>query len=241
MSSSENWTLNLSADRPLPKLNERGRALAKIIDHTLLKPEATPQMVAQLCQEAVDYGFASVCVNSGYVPLCSQLLHATDVPVCSVVGFPLGAGLTEAKAAETRLAVEAGAREIDMVIAIGRLKAGEDNFVRADIRAVVEAAGGALVKVIIETALLTNEEKIRACHLAVEAGAHFVKTSTGFSKGGATVEDVALMRKTVGPGIGVKAAGGIRDFQTAEAMVAAGATRIGASSSIQIVTNTKGI
>ncbi len=241
MSHAKNRALNLSPDRPLPELSEQGRALAKIIDHTLLKPDATPEAIVRLCQEAVDYGFASVCVNSGYVPLCSELLQNTPVPVCSVVGFPLGACLTEAKAAETRLAVEAGAKEIDMVIAIGRLKAGEDEFVRDDIHAVVEAAGGALVKVILETALLTDAEKVRACHLAVEAGAHFVKTSTGFSKGGATVEDMALTRKSVGPNIGVKAAGGIRDFETAQAMVAAGATRIGASASVQIVKNTKGI
>jgi deoxyribose-phosphate aldolase len=232
--------LTLSPDRPFPRLSGEAKKMAALIDHTLLKPEATPDDVVQLCQEAVDYGFASVCVNSGYVPLCVSLLQETEVPVCSVVGFPLGASLMEAKAAETRLAVEEGAGEIDMVLAIGRLKAGEDDFVRKDIRAVVEAANGALVKVIIETALLTDEEKVRACRLAVEAGAHFVKTSTGFSKAGATVEDVTLMRKVVGPEIGVKAAGGIRDFPTAQAMVAAGANRIGASSSVRIVTEVKG-
>ncbi len=240
MQFSEIAALNLAPDRPLPRLSEKGRKLAGMIDHTLLKPEATPQMVVQLCQEAVDYGFASVCVNSGYVPLAAQLLQKTAVAVCSVVGFPLGAGLSEAKAAEARLAVEAGASEIDMVLAIGRLKAGQHDVVRSDIRRVVQAAGKAPVKVIIETALLTDAEKVVACRLAVEAGARFVKTSTGFSKGGATVEDVALMRKTVGPSIGVKAAGGIRDFKTAMALVAAGANRIGASASIQLVTQTEG-
>lgn len=213
------------------------KSLAKTIDHTLLKPDATADKIAQLCFEAKKYGFASVCVNPSYVKLCADLLKDTDVKVCTVIGFPLGATSTEVKAFETKNALENGATEIDMVINIGALKAGDNKLVARDIREVVKAAhsAGALVKVIIETALLTDEEKTIACLLAKEAGADFVKTSTGFSSGGATVHDIALMRRAVGPDIGVKAAGGIHSHEEAEQMIAAGATRIGASAGIKII------
>lgn len=210
--------------------------LARMIDHTLLKPEATASQVEKLCDEAKEYQFASVCVNPGWVPLCAERLQGTAVKVCTVVGFPLGATTPAAKALETGEAVENGAEEIDMVINIGALKSGELEWVKQDIAGVVAAAKGKLVKVIIETCLLTDEEKVTVCRLAKEAGADFVKTSTGFSTGGATEADIALMRRTVGPDMGVKASGGIRDTATAEAMVKAGATRIGASASIAIVT-----
>ena len=212
-------------------------SLAGMIDHTLLKPDATPEMIAQLCFEARKYHFASVCVNPTHVKLCADLLRGSDVKVCTVIGFPLGATSPEVKVFETRNALENGATEIDMVINIGALKAGESEFVARDIRGVVEVghAAGALVKVIIETALLTDEEKVIACLFAKEAGADFVKTSTGFSGGGATVHDIELMRKTVGPNIGVKASGGIRTLEDAEALVAAGATRIGASAGVKIM------
>ena len=210
--------------------------LNRYIDHTLLKADATPAQIEKLCAEALTYHFASVCVNSCYVPLCAQRLKGSDVAVCCVVGFPLGAMLTEAKAAETRLAVAAGAQEVDMVINVGKAKAGDWAYVEADIRAVVEAAGAAHVKVILECCLLTDEEKQRACACAKAAGAAFVKTSTGFSSGGATVQDVALMRRAVGPNMGVKAAGGIRTRQDALAMLEAGANRLGASAGIAIVT-----
>ncbi len=218
------------------------RDLAGKIDHTLLKPEATPDEVKKLCSEALQYNFASVCVNPFHVPQCVETLRGSRVAVCTVVGFPLGASSMAAKTFETEQAVREGAREIDMVINIGMLKAGEDRCVADDIQAVCRAAhsGGAICKVIIETALLTDEEKARACQIAKEAGADFVKTSTGFSKAGATVADVALMRRVVGKEIGVKAAGGIRTRQDALAMVAAGATRIGASASIKIVEETGG-
>ena len=211
--------------------------LAGMIDHTLLKPDATPDKIAQLCFEAKKYHFASVCVNPTHVQLCANLLRGTDVKVCTVIGFPLGATETDVKVFEAQKAIEHGATEIDMVINIGALKAGDNNVVARDISAVVEAghARGALVKVIIETALLTDEEKVVACLLAKEAGADFVKTSTGFSGGGATVHDVELMRRTVGPNIGVKASGGIHTLQDAENMVRAGATRIGASAGVKIV------
>ncbi|BBW95547.1 deoxyribose-phosphate aldolase [Geobacillus sp. FSL W8-0032] len=210
--------------------------MAKMIDHTLLKPEATEEQIIQLCREAKQYGFASVCVNPAWVKAAARELSGTDVRVCTVIGFPLGATTPETKAFETNNAIENGAGEVDMVINIGALKSGDDELVERDIRAVVEAAAGkALVKVIIETALLTDEEKVRACQLAVKAGADYVKTSTGFSGGGATVEDVALMRRTVGDKAGVKASGGVRDRETAEAMIAAGATRIGTSSGVAIV------
>ncbi len=212
-------------------------SLARMIDHTLLKPDATPDKIAQLCFEARKYHFASVCVNPTNVKLCADLLRGSDVKVCTVIGFPLGATSTEVKKFETQNALDNGATEIDMVINIGALKAGENELVARDIRGVVETShkAGALTKVIIETALLTDEEKVVACLLSKEAGADFVKTSTGFSGGGATVHDIELMRRTVGPTIGVKASGGIHNREEAEALVAAGATRIGASAGVKII------
>jgi deoxyribose-phosphate aldolase len=210
--------------------------IAAMIDHTLLKPEATRQQIESLCQEAKEYKFASVCVNPTWVSTAKKLLQGSGVMVCTVIGFPLGATTTETKAFETKNAIENGAEEVDMVINIGALKDHNDELVEKDIRAVVEAAKGkAHTKVIIETSLLTKEEKIRACELSVKAGADFVKTSTGFSTGGATAEDIALMRKTVGPELGVKASGGVRSTGDVQKMIEAGATRIGASSSIAIV------
>ena len=211
--------------------------LASMIDHTLLKPEATQAQVEQLCDEAKQYGFASVCVNPAHVRLCAQRLKGSPVKVCAVVGFPLGATLPEVKAFETQQALEAGATEIDMVINIGALKDKDADLVARDMAAVVRTAhaGNALVKVIIEAALLTDDEKTTACQLAQSAGADFVKTSTGFGPGGATVEDVALMRRVVGPTMGIKAAGGIRTLADAQKMMAAGATRIGASASAKIM------
>lgn len=213
------------------------KSLAGMIDHTLLKPDATADKIAQLCFEAKKYHFASVCVNPTNVKLCADLLKNTDVKVCTVIGFPLGATSTETKVFETQDALENGATEIDMVMNIGALKAGDNELVAHDIHEVVKAAhaAGALLKVIIETALLTDEEKIIACLLAKEAGADYVKTSTGFSGGGATVHDVSLMRKAVGPDLGVKASGGIHSHEEAEQMIAAGATRIGASAGIKII------
>jgi len=209
-----------------------------MIDHTLLKPEATYTQIAQLCDEARQYNFASVCVNPTHVKRCAERLAGSPVKVCAVVGFPLGATLPEVKALETQQALDHGATEIDMVINIGALKSKDDDLVARDIGAVVRAAhaSGALVKVIIEAALLTDEEKVTACQLAQEAGADFVKTSTGFGPGGATVHDVELMRRAVGPRVGVKAAGGIRTREDADQMIEAGATRIGASASVKIVT-----
>jgi deoxyribose-phosphate aldolase len=211
--------------------------LAGMIDHTLLKPDATPDQIAQLCFEARKYGFASVCVNPGWVELSARLLQGSPVKVCTVIGFPLGATAPEVKVYETINAIEHGASEIDMVINIGALKARDLELVARDIRGVVLAAHerGAIVKVIIETALLTDEDKVIACLVAKEAGADFVKTSTGFSGGGATVHDVELMRRVVGPAMGVKASGGVRTFEDAEAMVKAGATRIGASAGVKII------
>jgi deoxyribose-phosphate aldolase len=211
--------------------------VAHLIDHTLLKPEATIQQITQLCHEARLHHFASVCVNPSQVRLAAQLLQNSDVKVCTVVGFPLGATSPQAKAFETEQALADGASEIDMVINIGALKSGEDRLVEQDIAGVVAAAHRrqALCKVIIETALLSDEEKVRACLLAKQAGADFVKTSTGFSSGGATIEDVALMRQTVGPQIGVKAAGGIRNLTDARNMISAGATRLGASAGVKII------
>ncbi len=208
---------------------------SKMFDHTLLKAEATSEQVAQICKEALTYDFASVCVNSCYTAFVAEKLKGSSVKTCTVVGFPLGAMSTKAKAAETRIAVEDGADEIDMVINVGALKEGRYEDVLADIKAVKEACGKALLKVIIETCLLTDAEKVKACELSVEAGADFVKTSTGFSTGGAKAVDVALMRKTVGENIGVKASGGIRDTQTAEKMVEAGANRLGTSATIAIL------
>lgn len=213
---------------------------ARIIDHTLLKADASRKQIEQLCREAKEYGFCSVCVNSCYVSYCSRILSESGVNVCTVIGFPLGAMSSAGKAAEARAAVSDGADELDMVINVGMIKSGEWDLVEADIRGVVEAADGrAKVKVILETCLLTDEEKVRACSAAKEAGADFVKTSTGFSIGGATVHDVELMRKTVGDSMGVKASGGIRCLADAEAMVKAGADRIGASAGIAIVTEQK--
>jgi len=212
----------------------------RLIDHTLLKPDATEQQIRTLCEEAKQYNFASVCINPAWVSLCAQLLAGSEVKVCTVIGFPLGATTPTAKAIETRDAIANGATEIDMVINVGALKSGDDELVRRDIEAVVAAARDrALVKVILETALLSKEEIVKASLLAKMAGADFVKTSTGFGGGGATVEDIALMRETVGTEMGVKASGGIRDRETAEAMVAAGATRIGASASVAIASGAK--
>lgn len=210
--------------------------IAKMIDHTLLKADATKEQIVTLCEEAKQYTFASVCVNPTWVKAASELLNGTEVKVCTVIGFPLGASTSATKAFETEDAIKNGATEVDMVINIGALKDKNYDLVKEDIKAVVDAAKGkALSKVIIETSLLTNEEKEIACKLAVEAGADYVKTSTGFSTGGATVEDITLMRKTVGPDIGVKASGGVRSSEDTENMIAAGATRIGASSGVAIV------
>ncbi len=223
-------------------VGDAARQIARYIDHTLLRPEATASQIRQLCAEAAQYGFAAVCVNPTWVRLCAELLGNTPVKVCTVVGFPLGATLPEVKAYETRRAIRLGAVEIDMVINIGALKSGDYALVERDIAGVVEACHeeGAHSKVIIEAALLADEEKVQACTLSKSAGADFVKTSTGFGPGGATVADVALMRRVVGPALGVKAAGGIRSFQEAEAMVRAGATRIGASASVRIVQEAAG-
>jgi len=212
-------------------------SIAGMIDHTLLKPDATQQEIAQLCFEARKHEFASVCVNPGWVPLCAQLLRGSPVKVCTVIGFPLGATSSESKAFETKTAIDQGATEIDMVINIGALKARDLETVAKDIRGVVNAAHSRniIVKVIIETSLLNDEEKTIASLLSKEAGADFVKTSTGFAGGGATVHDVELMRKTVGPQMGVKASGGVRTFEDAEAMIKAGATRIGASAGVKII------
>lgn len=210
---------------------------ANMIDHTLLKADATKDDIVRLAEEAKKYGFASVCVNPFWVKTAYEILKDTDVKVCTVIGFPLGATTSEVKAFETANAIQNGAKEVDMVINIGALKKRDLELVENDIRAVVEAAKGkALVKVIMEACLLTEEEKVLACQLAVKAGADFVKTSTGFSTGGATVEDVALMRKTVGPDFGVKASGGIRNAEDFLAMEKAGANRIGASAGVKIVT-----
>ena len=211
------------------------KTIAAMIDHTLLKPEATPAQIEKLCAEAAEYHFASVCVNPVYIPLAARLLKGTGVKVCCVVGFPLGAIAPEQKAAEAASCAAMGAEELDMVIHVGAAKAGDWALVQRDIEGVVKAAAGHTVKVIIETCLLTDEEKVKACEAAKAAGAHFVKTSTGFSTGGATTHDIALMRKTVGPKMGVKASGGIRDYETAMAMIEAGANRIGASAGIAIV------
>jgi deoxyribose-phosphate aldolase len=210
--------------------------LASLIDHTLLKPDATREEVEQLCREAAQFCFASVCVNPNWVALCREMLRGSGVKVCTVIGFPLGAHLPDIKAYETRRAIEQGAEEVDMVINIGALKSRDYALVEQDILGVVSAAAGrALVKVILETALLTRDEKVMGSTLAKAAGADFVKTSTGFAGGGATVEDVQLMRETVGPEMGVKASGGVRTKEDAEKMVAAGATRLGASAGVKIV------
>lgn len=210
-------------------------AINRYIDHTLLKPESTQTQIDKLIAEAVEYQFASVCVNSTWVSYAAKALKGSEVNVCTVIGFPLGANTSSVKAFETKDAVANGADEIDMVINIGQLKSGQYDAVEADIRAVVEASGDKLVKVIIETCLLTDGEKVKACQLAVAAGADYVKTSTGFSTAGANIADVTLMRKTVGPNIGVKAAGGTRSYADAEAFIKAGATRIGTSAGVAIV------
>lgn len=211
--------------------------LAQMIDLTLLKPEATPRQIKRLCEDAKEYGFVTVCINPTHVKLAAQLLKGSPVRVDTVVGFPLGASIPGVKGYEARMAIRDGAKEIDMVMNIGALKAGDYALVKEDIETVVGACreDGAICKVIIEAALLTDEEKVTACKLAREAGADFVKTSTGFGPGGATVEDVALMRRTVGNDIGVKAAGGIHNLQEAKAMIEAGATRIGASAGVKIM------
>jgi deoxyribose-phosphate aldolase len=219
----------------VPRLS--GRDLARYIDHTVLKPEATEAQVVQLCEEAQRFHFMAVCVNPVWVKRCASLLTGTDTCIATVVGFPLGATLSEVKAYEAQQLAAAGAREIDMVINIGALKGGDQALVARDIAAVVQAAhaGGAITKVIIEAALLNDEEKKTVCRLACEAGAEFVKTSTGFSIGGATAHDVALMREVVGPNVGVKAAGGIKTYADALTMIAAGANRLGASASVKIM------
>jgi deoxyribose-phosphate aldolase len=211
--------------------------LSHMIDHTILKPEATQDQIAQLCFEARKYSFASVCVNPTNVKLCASLLQGTDIDICTVVGFPLGATPTDVKVFETQQAIREGATEVDMVLNVGALKSRDYELVRQDIASIARAchAGNAILKVIIEAALLTDEEKVVACQLAKVAGADFVKTSTGFGPGGATAEDVALMRKVVGPSIGVKAAGGIKTLEDAQKMIAAGASRLGASASVKIV------
>lgn len=218
------------------------RDLAGKIDHTLLKPDATRGQIDALCEEARDHGFATVCVNPAWVPLCARLLRGSETRVCTVVGFPLGATLPEVKAFEARRVVESGACEVDMVINVGALKSEDYRLVQADVAGVVETsrAAGALTKVILETALLNDDEKVKACVLARLAGADFVKTSTGFGPGGATAADVALMRRVVGPEMGVKAAGGVRDLEGLKAMVAAGATRVGASAGVKIVQQARG-
>lgn len=210
---------------------------AAMIDHTLLRPEATAAEIETLCAEAVRYGFASVCVNPGYVSLAARCVRGSSVKVCTVVGFPLGATLTRVKMYEAEEAIKLGAREIDMVQNVGAIKSGDDDEAEADMRAVVETChrGGAICKVILETALLSASEKVRSCLAAQRAGADFVKTSTGFAAAGATAEDVALMRAAVGRSMGVKAAGGIRTFDDLQKMAASGATRIGSSASVQIV------
>ena len=207
----------------------------KLFDHTILKADATRKDVKRVCDEAMAYSFCSVCVNSYYVPYVANLLHGSDVKICSVVGFPLGAMSTRAKALEAKIAVMDGADEIDMVINVGALKDRDYSVVLEDIKAVKEACGEQILKVIIETCLLTDDEKVKACELAKEAGADFVKTSTGFSTAGAKVEDVRLMRETVGPDMGVKASGGIHDKEFAKELVDAGANRLGTSATIEIV------
>jgi deoxyribose-phosphate aldolase len=211
--------------------------LAHMIDHTLLKPDATQDQIAQLCFEARKHGFASVCVNPGQVRLCAELLKGSGVPICTVIGFPLGATATDVKVFETQQSIRDGASELDMVINVGALKSRDYELVERDIASIARTchAASTILKVIIEAALLTDEEKVAACQLAKVAGADFVKTSTGFGPGGATAEDVALMRRVVGPSMGVKAAGGIRSHADAQKMIAAGASRIGASASVRIL------
>jgi deoxyribose-phosphate aldolase len=235
--------LNAGADRLGTTLGvaPTDGTLAHTIDHTLLKPDATQDQIAQLCFEARKHGFASVCVNPAQVKLCADLLKGSGIPVCTVIGFPLGANATDVKVFEAQQAIREGASELDMVINVGALKSREYELVERDIASLARAchAGNAILKVIIEAALLTDEEKVAACQLAKVAGADFVKTSTGFGPGGATAEDVALMRRVVGPSMGVKAAGGIRSHADAQKMIAAGASRIGASASVKILQEAK--
>lgn len=218
-------------------VNFEPQRLARLIDHTLLKPEASRDDIRRVSEEALKYGFASVCVNPTNVAQVAEVLRASDVRVCTVAGFPLGATMTQVKVYETEQSIKLGAREIDMVINIGALRSGDYKAVEDDIRTVVEAChrGGAICKVILECVLLSDDEKRRACQIAKDAGAEFVKTSTGFGPGGATVEDVRLLRSAVGPEMGVKAAGGIRTFEDLTRMIEAGATRIGASASVKII------
>lgn len=217
------------------------QTLASYIDHTALKPDTTRSDIIRLCEEAKLHRFATVCVNPFWVRTAAELLTGSGVGITTVIGFPLGATSTFAKTAEARDAIAAGATEIDMVLNVGALKSGLHEEVERDVARVAEACkGGAVLKVILETGLLTDEEKVKACELCVAAGADFVKTSTGFGPGGATAADIALMRRTVGPDLGVKASGGVRDAETARAMIAAGATRIGASASVAIVTGGTG-
>lgn len=232
-----NGAERISATLGVTQQGELDIDIARMIDHTLLKPEATPKDIEKLCEEAIQYQFASVCVNPCYVKLASEILKGRKVKVCTVIGFPLGANRTDTKVFETEKAIEDGAQEVDMVMNIGMLKGGYYDYVENDIRAVVNVAHkrNALVKVILETALLTDEEKVKACLLAKRANADFVKTSTGFSKGGATAGDVALMRRVVGSAMGVKASGGIRSYEEALQMIKSGADRIGASASVKIV------
>jgi deoxyribose-phosphate aldolase len=220
-----------------PSVVQLEAGLAGLIDHTLLKPEATRDDIRRLCEEAARFGFASVCIHPWNVPLAAELLRGTKVKVCTVIGFPLGATLSQVKIYEAEEAIKLGAQEVDMVINVGALKSGQDDMVESDIRGVVDVAhrSGAICKVILETSLLTTEEKVRASLASKKAGADFVKTSTGFSTGGATAEDVALMRAVVGSEIGVKASGGVRTLEDLKKMVCAGATRIGASASVKIM------
>jgi len=226
-----------------PAVSEVAADIAGLIDHTLLKPEASRADIRKLCYEAVRFSFASVCINPWYVPLAAELVRGSPVKVCTVAGFPLGATLPQVKIYEAEEAIKLGAQEIDTVINIGALKSGQDDVVELDIRGVVEAShrGGAITKVILETVLLTLEEKVRACVASKNAGADFVKTSTGFGPAGATAEDVALMRAVVGKDVGVKAAGGIRSLEDLKNMVSAGATRIGASASVRILEQARGV
>lgn len=224
-------------ERNSVNVNFEPQRLARLIDHTLLKPEASRDDIRRVSEEALKYGFASVCVNPTNVAQVAEVLRASDVRVCTVAGFPLGATMTQVKVYETEQSIKLGAREIDMVINIGALRSGDYKAVEDDIRTVVEAChrGGAICKVILECVLLSDDEKRRACQIAKDAGAEFVKTSTGFGPGGATVEDVRLLRSAVGPEMGVKAAGGIRTFEDLKRMIEAGATRIGASASVKII------
>src|SRR5580692_10090117 len=225
-----------------PTVVELDAGFAGLIDHTLLKPEASRDDIRKLCQEAARFGFASVCINPWNVPLAAEMLRGTNVKVCTVIGFPLGATLPRVKMYEAEEAIKLGAQEVDMVLNVGALKSGQDDVVESDIRGVVDVAhrSGAICKVIFETSLLTIEEKVRAAVASKKAGADFVKTSTGFSTGGATAEDVALMRAVVGTDIGVKASGGVRTFEDLKKMVCAGATRIGASASVKIMEQAAG-